>query len=62
VKAPGESFRVKASGSCTQCGEPVKGWIAFDGGIRVVDTGGFMVFGNGLTCDECLRSHPRDAS
>jgi hypothetical protein len=56
VKSPGESFRVEARGECTACGKQVDGWIAFDQESRIVDSGGFVVFAQGLTCDECLNA------
>lgn len=52
--SPGESFRVEARGRCVKCGETIDGWIAFDREIRIVDSGGLMVFADGLTCDKCL--------
>lgn len=53
-KMPTESFRLTANGECQECGEQVSGWIAFDKNARVVDSGGFVVFGDGITCDKCL--------
>lgn len=52
--SPGESFRVQAQGECTKCGVTVEGWIAFNQQSHVIDSGGYMVFADGLTCDECL--------
>ena len=52
--SPGEAFRVKTSGTCSKCGRETEGWIAFSDSSQVVDSGGFMVFADGLTCDECL--------
>ena len=63
--SPGEIFRVEATGTCTKCGERREGWIAFGnadadaperGPSVIVDTGGFMVFAEGIVCDECLGS------
>lgn len=52
--SPGESFSVQARGECVKCGEKIDGWIAFDNQARVIDSGGFMVFAEGLTCEKCL--------
>src|SRR5919108_779364 len=62
AKGPGEAFRVEAAGRCVRCERRVEGWIGFGdadpsaqgaGTTAVVDSGGFMVFGDGLVCDEC---------
>jgi hypothetical protein len=57
VPSLGERFRLEARGTCTHCGETVAGWIAFDGQAQVVDSGGFMVFEAGITCDKCLEEN-----
>jgi hypothetical protein len=62
-KSPGESFRVEATAECTRCGQPAAGWIAFGsldpndaaaGPTVIVDSGGFMVFADGIVCDGCI--------
>lgn len=38
---------------CERCEQPVTGWVAYKNGLPV-DSFGFMVFGEGQVCDECL--------
>lgn len=61
--SPGESFRLDASGTCTRCERRIAGWIAIGSGDLtnptagpsiIVDSGGFMVFAEGIVCDRCL--------
>ena len=63
LQSPGEIFRLEAAGICTKCGRRVEGWIAFgnvdpsrpeSGPSVIVDSGGFMVFAEGIVCDACL--------
>lgn len=56
-------FRIEAAGRCMRCERRVEGWIAFGdadpsrqglGASVIVDSGGFMVFAEGIVCDDCL--------
>ena len=57
-QSPDETFRLRAEGACNRCGREVRGWIAFDREAHVVNSEGFMVFEDGITCDTCLGDLP----
>lgn len=42
--------RLRCIVECRDCQAKVDGWLDFD----VTDSGGFMLFGNGPVCDDCL--------
>lgn len=54
MQSPGEAFRLDAAGICTTCGKRVEGWIAFNEATQIIDSGGFMIFANGIACDKCI--------
>lgn len=50
---PLERYRVAACAPCTRCKQQVPGWIAFDAHHLVVDSGNFVLFGDGPMCEPC---------
>jgi hypothetical protein len=39
---------------CTKCGAPQRGALIFDEKMRLVDSGGGMLFNDGWRCEKCL--------